>query len=135
MEWFEGFTKFIHNESNNVSINSRDWHPQYLPVDFIESEYIVMGEITQIIYSAEQGNEINLTIIQSNDSLSVDNDGVNYRQIQVDGIDYYLFEATDGKSDNTIVWLNKGYTFELFSILLANDVGFFTSSNVITVYV
>ncbi len=115
VQWFEGFTKFLSSESSGDTLESKTLRPQYLPKGFEESETFLDGDFNLIVYTNTGGEEIWFQVMSSDASLSINNDGVIGSMQIIDGIDYYLFESYDGRSDNSIVWYDSGYSFMLLS--------------------
>jgi len=111
IEWVEQFTKFT--SSQDSSQGFQEWEPAYVPEGFIEDErYGDFGRLT-IWYSDFEGSAISFTYIKQGDSISVDNEGRDFFEIEAAGITYCIFESKDLNKGTSIIWDNYGYRFSI----------------------
>ncbi|GHV34509.1 hypothetical protein FACS18949_10700 [Clostridia bacterium] len=109
--WFERFTTFLPfsceaPENGNLT-------PTYLPNGYTLNEILSAGDMTVVRYLDAAGNEINLTTMPSDGSLSVNNEDVEYSTIVSGDVTYNVFAAVSSGKGNTIVWDSGGVRFEL----------------------
>ncbi|GHV08557.1 hypothetical protein FACS1894217_11210 [Clostridia bacterium] len=109
--WFERFTTFLPFSSE--APENGNLTPTYLPNGYTLNEILSAGDMTVVRYLDAAGNEINLTTMPSDGSLSVNNEDVECSTIVSGDVTYNVFAAVSSGKGNTIVWDSGGVRFEL----------------------
>lgn len=123
IEWFEKYTRFeFQSDKNEVEIIH--YKLSYIPEDFIEKEKFSFDGITIIEYTDSIGNKIIFEYSPTTDdySINLDNENSDYKSIDLNGFEAYLFEARVEGERNYLLWDNNGYTFKLISELNVDEI-------------
>jgi hypothetical protein len=112
--WFEKFTKFQSEESNE-EFTKHNWSPRYVPAGYNMLESYEFGSMSVIEYGNQSGSKIELDYMPSDGAISVDNEGREYSVMVENDIVYHLFKAfpEDEHKGNTVVWDMGGYRFTI----------------------
>lgn len=123
IEWLEKYTRFeFQSDENEVEIIH--YKLSYIPEDFIEREKFSFDGITVIEYTDSIGNKIIFEYSPTTDdySINLDNENSDYKSIDLNGFEAYLFEARVGGERSYLLWNDNGYTFKLISELNADEI-------------
>ena len=115
IEWYDQFTRFTGNPSE-VSIDNAtetvNWSPSFLPDGYFEVGFYD-GETPTTEYENGEGMLLLFKYSIAENELLVDNEETVYAEVPDEGIIYYVFEATDARKSNRVVWVREGYSFFL----------------------
>ncbi|MDR2043921.1 MAG: DUF4367 domain-containing protein [Clostridium sp.] len=109
--WFSAFTQFGSENGGGDSVSSPDWHPAVLPEGFYEVSRSQVNAILSIRYANATGDTVEFKCVPNTDSLSVNNENVEYAQILHSGTVYYTFAAVLPEYTSAVVWDYDGYIF------------------------
>ncbi len=118
VEWYEKFTTFSFRDDVVIDEN-KDWILSYIPEEYSQKNYEVLGRIKNIEYSNVQEDKIRFTYVPDNSitNISVDNENHEIDTFILLGNKAYSIIATNNEFDNGIIWNLEGYTFDLWSKL------------------
>jgi hypothetical protein len=115
VSWFDKFTQFGQDDSGKADY--ANWNPSYLPEGFDETNKTQTGAITVIRYANSDGDLIEFAYVTADNTLSANNDGVEYGQSPRNGIVYHVFSAKSDEYKSSVVWDTEGYLFTLTGYL------------------
>jgi hypothetical protein len=113
--WFDTFTQFGHEGSSETE--SAEWRPASLPAGFGEADRTQAGAITSVRYVNTDGDAIEFKYVTNDNTLSTNNEGVEYGQSPHGGIVYHTFAAVSGDYKSAVVWDTAGYLFTVTGYL------------------
>jgi len=116
IKWFDEFTQFGQKGSTDNALFP-NWHPSKLPEGFSKVSESQTDAIISIRYTNEEGSLILFKCVPNNDSLSVNNENVDYSQIMNDGVVYHTFTAISHEHQSAVVWDMDGFIFTVSSNL------------------
>lgn len=118
VEWYEKFTTFSFRDDVVIDEN-KDWILSYIPEEYSQKNYEVLGRIKNIEYVNIQGDKIRFTYVPDNSitNISVDNENHEIDTFILLGNKAYSIIATNNEFDNGIIWNMEGYTFDLWGKL------------------
>jgi hypothetical protein len=105
--WLDEYAQF----SGGTSVEREFGEPSVLPAGFSEMSRIEEAGFVSINYTNADGVMLMFTCTPENDSLSVNNEGVEYGQLAVDGTIYHTFTAISGEYISSVVWDMGGSRF------------------------
>lgn len=112
MEWYGKFTKFVPHQNEDTVI--KEWLPSYIPDGFVIQDTFNVIDSTSIRYRKPDGQVIDfIYALVGNSSLSVNNEDVEYSQVDRNGVIYHVFSSNAVDTNNSVIWELDGYLFEL----------------------
>ncbi len=115
VQWFEGFTKFTSQSTQEEQ--DRIWTPSYLPDGFMEESTNLLPGMFTTDYRNAENHRITLTVTQSDNSISVNNENVDYSILTSDKMTYHIFQSKLSDKYSTIIWFSDGYSLALDAML------------------
>lgn len=121
VEWFETFTRFQSPQTEKSEFDT-SWRPSYVPEGFVEADVFedVEGEMVTIFYRSES-ESLFLVYAPADSPMAVNNEGVEYGEIEIDKVIYFYFESVTEYADNQIVWENAGIRFAVMSTISIDE--------------
>ena len=115
VEWYDKFTSFTFRDDEIIS-EKKDWTLNYLPKGYAMKNYEVLGRITNIEFTNEQGDKIRFSYHPEGSitNISVDNENHKIDRCEILNNEVYCISAVDDKFDNGVIWNMDGYTFDLW---------------------
>ena len=115
IEWFGKYTKFANDITPADYVR---WEPFYLPDGFVETErFGDYPDMTVIVYTNMNDNMLTFTEDSVENSLSINNENVEYRQVVYEGITYHTFSALIERYSSSVVWDMSGRRFSVVANL------------------
>jgi glutathione S-transferase len=101
IEWFDEYVQF--SGADTASDGTRR-EPSYLPDGFIETDRVNENSFLSITYTGASGKMLMFICIPADDSISVNNEDVEYGQTTKEGIVYHTFSAENEDYMSSVVW-------------------------------
>lgn len=118
-EWYE--THILYRYSGEqISEELPKYGITDLPEGYVETERIEMPEYFCVTYKNEEGQwlRFDYSYMQQGSALDILTEGVEVRDITVNGFDGQIFLSLDPKNDNTLTWIdpsaNLQFTVDAF---------------------
>ena len=118
-EWYE--THILYRYSGDqISGELPKYEITDLPEGYVETERIEMPEYFCVTYKNEEGQWLRFaySYMQQGSALDILTEGVEVRDITVNGFDGQIFLSLDPKNDNTLTWIdpsaNLQFTVDAF---------------------
>lgn len=118
-EWYE--TDILYRYSGEqISGELPKYEITALPEGYVETERIEMPEYFCVTYKNEEGQwlRFDYSYMQQGSALDILTEGVEVRDITVNGFDGQIFLSLDPKNDNTLTWIdpsaNLQFTVDAF---------------------
>lgn len=115
VEWYEKFTSFTFN-ADKVIDEKKDWTLNYLPEGYELKNYEVLGRITNIEFTNNQGDKIRFSYRPEEGitNISVDNENHEISSYVILDKEAFSITAVNDKFDNGLIWNMEGHTFDLW---------------------
>jgi hypothetical protein len=101
INWFDEYVQFT---GSDVAVEEIRQEPSYLPDGFVETGRINENSFLSITYTDASGKMLMFTCIPADDSISVNNEDVEYGQTTKEGIVYHTFSAENEDYMSSVVW-------------------------------
>lgn len=111
IEWYEEFTKFT--SKGQPPSEPHAWIPEYVPEGYAEIGRTSSAGMISIDYQDTSGNLLFFISSPSDNSLSVNNEDVEYRKEVLDGVEYYIFEGAAADQYNAVICEIDGRQYRL----------------------
>ena len=122
IKWQEGYVSIEYNHNETKLPEAGVYKPTYLPEGFTEISSKTTGEITRTVYQNETEATIMLSQYPAQSSNTLfDNEGREFKNIQINGQEAYLFESIDLDKDNVLIWEANGIMFSINSGLESGE--------------
>ena len=118
-EWYENFARFT---SNAPEAEKTSLEPVYIPEGFIVAARDDIPMITTIVYlNEDDGAVVTFQSFRAQGAVAVDNEDIDYRVAQIDGVEYHIFVSTDGINENAVVWDVGGQRYRISSTIAVDE--------------
>jgi hypothetical protein len=107
VRWFDTHTQFT---GDNNEIIYKDWKLSNIPDGYVEIANEGASDCRTIIYQNEN-NLIAFNYASESQSISVNNENIEFSQIVENGIIYYIFSAENSDTESSVVWDFENYRF------------------------
>jgi hypothetical protein len=111
IQWFGEYTKFDATDSENADNDNWVPLPQSIPVGFVLTNESQSATIKTFVYSNSDGRAIALTRVPADNSISVNNENVEYGQTIYGETVYHTFAAINEDYNSSVVWDGDGYRY------------------------
>ncbi|MEA4942115.1 MAG: DUF4367 domain-containing protein [Oscillibacter sp.] len=118
-EWYETYILYRYS-GEQISGELPKYEITALPEGYVETERIEMPEYFCVTYKNEEGQwlRFDYSYMQQGSALDILTEGVEVRDITVNGFDGQIFLSLDPKNDNTLTWIdpsaNLQFTVDAF---------------------
>lgn len=118
-EWYETYILYRYS-GEQISGELPKYEITDLPEGYVETERIEMPEYFCVTYKNEEGQWLRFaySYMQQGSALDILTEGVEVRDITVNGFDSQIFLSLDPKNDNTLTWIdpsaNLQFTVDAF---------------------
>ena len=122
VEWYERFTSFTFKDDEIIS-EKKVWTLGYLPEGYVQENYEVLGRITSIEFTNNQGEKIRFTYgpEEGITNISVDNENHEINSCVILENEAFSISAVDDAFDNGVIWNMDGHTFDLWGKISVNE--------------
>jgi hypothetical protein len=110
VNWFDGFTKY---GSDRPTTHKLDFEPTLIPEGFVESSRVSYSNHLSLVYTDSNGEHLIFYCSPADNSISINNEGVEYGQVLDETVVYHTFAATSDTYENSVIWERDGYLFYL----------------------
>jgi hypothetical protein len=116
IRWFSQYTEFA-SQKTPLEPAASLAEPAYIPEGFVETDRFEEYFFKSITYANDQGSILLFTGLDASSSTSVNNEGVEYRQVLVGETIYHTFTALTETVESTVVWDMGGIRFNISAAL------------------
>ncbi|WP_312810196.1 DUF4367 domain-containing protein [Sedimentibacter sp.] len=122
VEWYERFTSFTFKDDEIIS-EKKDWTLGYLSEGYVQENYEVLGRITSIEFTNNQGEKIRFTYgpEEGITNISVDNENHEINSCVILDNEAFSISAVDDAFDNGVIWNMDGHTFDLWGKISVDE--------------
>jgi hypothetical protein len=122
VEWYEKFTSFTFRD-DGIIVEKKEWTLGYLPEGYVQENYEVLGRITSIEFTNNQGEKIRFTYgpEESITNISVDNENHEIDSNTILDNEAFFINAVNDKFDNGVIWNMDGHTFDLWGKISVDE--------------
>lgn len=122
VEWYEKFTLFTFNDDEVID-EKKEWTLGYLPEGYVEENYKVLGRITSMEFTNNQGEKIRFSYgpEESITNISVVNENHEINSCVILENEAFSISAVDDAFDNGIIWNMDGHTFDLWGKISVDE--------------
>ncbi|WP_406241879.1 DUF4367 domain-containing protein [Tissierella carlieri] len=115
VEWYDKFTSFTFRDDEVIG-EKKDWTLNYLPKGYALKNYEVLGRITNIEFTNNQGDKIRFSyrLEEGITNISVDNENHEINSYVILDKEAFSITAVNDKFDNGVIWNMEGHTFDLW---------------------
>lgn len=122
VEWYDKFTSFTFR-NDEIIVEKKDWTLEYLDEGYVQNNYEVLGNVTNVEFINSQGDKIRFSYRPENSitNISVDNENHEIGRYVILDNEAFSIAAVDDRFDNGIIWNMDDYTFSLWGKIPINE--------------
>ena len=113
IEWFDKFTKFTGMRTDSSGV-LRNWGINYIPEGYEETARHESELLSYIDYANSEGGSFTFVYSPAETGMTaIDNEDMIYREKDIDGILYHIFESEIVRQPHVIYWEDSGYMMDI----------------------
>jgi hypothetical protein len=113
VNFFDKYVSFSPYPNDESEIFNSELRPIYIPSGYTETSSSILGEVVLILYDNEAGDILSFSYGSTDDLLQVNNENVDYSEVVIDNIIYYVFIANSIDYVNMVVWEKDNLRFSV----------------------
>jgi hypothetical protein len=117
-QWFDGYVAFTTEDATPAT---KPLEPTYIPEGYSETERSVADEMTIVLYANADGSLLLYSVVIAQGLSAFNTDGVAYKTMYFDGIEYHIFTSLVEDISSGIVWEIGGYRYDVSGVLPVDE--------------